>query len=159
MLNKVNISISGYNNHLIVHENVRFSEGGRVRIEDSDNVVEIGDKTTLINCFLSVADTKTRLIIGENCLFSAGVTIRTSDSHSIVDSSGLRINPGCDVIIGSHVWIGNGATVLKGSTIGDDCVIGTESVVSGQQLEQNVVAVGNPCRIVKRGVNWQIKRI
>lgn len=158
LLNKVDLSISGNNNQLIIHDNVRFPEGGRIRIEDSDNIIEIGEKTTLINCFLSVADTKTRLTIGQNCLFSAGVIIRTSDSHSIVDMSGARINPGRDVVIGNHVWIGYGTSVLKGSTIGDDSIIGTESVVSGQQLEQNVVAVGNPCRIVKRGVNWTLKR-
>lgn len=159
LLNKVDITVSGHNNRLIIRNNVRFPEGGRIRIEDSDNIIEIGQKSTLINCFLSVADTKTRLILGENCLFSAGVAIRTSDSHSIVGTSGIRINPGEDVIIGNHVWVGYGVTILKGSMIGDNCIVGTESVVSGQKIEQNTVAVGNPCRIVKRGVNWIEKRI
>lgn len=159
LLNKVDISISGHNNQLIIHDNVSFLEGGRIRIEDSNNIVEILDRTTLINCFFSVADKNTKINVGQDCLFSAGVIIRTSDSHSILNLSGERINPGRDVIIGNHVWIGYGTTVLKGSTIGDDSIVGTESVVSGQQLEKNVVAVGNPCRIVKQGVNWTEKRL
>lgn len=159
LLNKVDIAVSGYNNQLIIHDNVNFLEGGRIRIEDGNNIVEIADRTMLINCFFSVADTNTRLIVGQDCLFSAGVVIRTSDSHSILNSSVERINSGGDVIIGNHVWVGYDATILKGSTIGDNSIVGTKSVVSGQKIEQNVVAVGNPCRTVKYGVNWTEKRI
>lgn len=159
LLNKVDVSISGYNNQLIIHDNVCFLEGGRIRIEDGNNIVEIADRTMLVNCFFSAADTNTRLIVGRDCLFSAGVVIRKSDSHSILNSSKKRINSGRDVIIGNHVWIGYDTTILKGSTIGDNSIVGTKSVVSGQQIEQNVVAVGNPCRIVKNGVNWTEKRI
>ena len=159
LLNKVDVSISGHNNKLIIHDNVRFLEGGRIRIEDNNNSVEIGGNTTLINCFFSSADNNTKLIVGRDCLFSANVILRTSDSHSILDEQGNRINKGKDVVIGNHVWIGNGVTVLKGSVIGNNCVVGTESVVSGQTIQDNSVSVGVPCRTVKCGTNWSIKRI
>lgn len=50
--------------------------------------------------------------------------------------------------IGHHVWIGGGAIVLPGVHIGDNAVIGAGSVVC-HDIPANVVAVGNPCRVVK----------
>jgi maltose O-acetyltransferase len=51
--------------------------------------------------------------------------------------------------IGSRVWIGGGTIVLPGVDIGDDTVVGAGSVVA-KSLPHGVVAVGNPCRIVRR---------
>ena len=50
--------------------------------------------------------------------------------------------------IGSNCWIGVGAIILAGITIGDNTVIGAGSVVT-KDIPANVVAVGNPCRIIK----------
>lgn len=50
--------------------------------------------------------------------------------------------------IGSRVWIGGGTVVLPGVTIGDDTVVGAGSVVT-KPLPPGVVAVGNPCRIIR----------
>ena len=52
------------------------------------------------------------------------------------------------ITIGSHVWIGGGSLILPGVTIGDHTVIGAGSVVT-RDIPSNVVAVGNPCRILK----------
>ncbi len=53
------------------------------------------------------------------------------------------------ITIGNNVWIGAGVSVLPGVTIGDNVVIGAGSVVT-KNIPSNVVAVGNPCRIVKQ---------
>lgn len=50
--------------------------------------------------------------------------------------------------VGNNVWIGAGVTVLPGVTIGDNSVIGAGSVVN-KDIPENVVAVGNPCRVIK----------
>lgn len=50
--------------------------------------------------------------------------------------------------IGARVWIGGGAIVLPGVIIGDDTVVGAGSVVS-RSLPSGVIAVGNPCRVVR----------
>lgn len=50
--------------------------------------------------------------------------------------------------IGSNVWIGGNVVVLAGVTIGDNTVIGAGSVVT-KDIPSNVIAVGNPCRIIK----------
>jgi maltose O-acetyltransferase len=50
--------------------------------------------------------------------------------------------------IGARVWIGGNTVVLPGVTIGDDTVVGAGSVVT-KSLPAGVVAVGNPCRVVR----------
>ena len=53
-----------------------------------------------------------------------------------------------DVHIGRNVWIGAGAIIVPGVTIGDNSVIGAGSVVT-KDVPANVVAVGNPCRVMR----------
>ena len=52
------------------------------------------------------------------------------------------------VRIGSNVWIGAGAILLPGVTVGENSVIGAGSVVT-HDIPPNVVAVGNPCRVLR----------
>ncbi len=53
------------------------------------------------------------------------------------------------ITIGNNVWIGAGVSVLPGVTIGDNTVIGAGSVVA-KDIPANVLAVGNPCRVIKQ---------
>ena len=53
------------------------------------------------------------------------------------------------IVIGDNVWLGGGAIVLPGVTIGDNTVVGAGAVVS-RDLPSDVVAVGNPARIIDR---------
>ena len=53
------------------------------------------------------------------------------------------------VTIGHNVWIGGSVTILPGVTIGDNVTIGAGSVVVSD-IPSNSVAVGNPCRVVKK---------
>ncbi|MBU3133116.1 sugar O-acetyltransferase [Clostridium gasigenes] len=52
------------------------------------------------------------------------------------------------VTIGNNVWIGGGSIINPGIIIGDNSVIGSGSVVT-KNIPANVVAVGNPCKIIK----------
>lgn len=52
------------------------------------------------------------------------------------------------ITVGDNVWIGGNVVVLAGVTIGDNSVIGAGSVVT-KDIPENVVAAGNPCRILK----------
>lgn len=54
----------------------------------------------------------------------------------------------CPVTVGNNVWIGGGVTVLPGVTIGNNVVIGAGSVVV-KDIPDNVVAVGNPCKVIR----------
>ena len=50
--------------------------------------------------------------------------------------------------IGNNVWIGGNVIVLPGVKIGDNAVVGAGSVVN-KDIPANVVAVGNPCKVIK----------
>lgn len=52
------------------------------------------------------------------------------------------------VRIGNNVWIGGGVIICPGVTIGDNTTIGAGSVVT-KDIPANVVAVGNPCRVLR----------
>ncbi|POY34966.1 maltose acetyltransferase [Solitalea longa] len=52
------------------------------------------------------------------------------------------------ITIGNNVWFGGTVTVLPGVTIGDNSVIGAGSVVT-KDIPNNVIAVGNPCKVIK----------
>ena len=84
--------------------------------------------------------------IGKAVMFGPGVTIATV---------GHPINPAMreymytdHVKIGDNCWIGVNVTICPGVTIGENTVIGAGSVVTGD-IPANVVAVGNPCRVVR----------
>ena len=53
------------------------------------------------------------------------------------------------ITIGDNVWLGGGAIVLAGVTIGDNTVVGAGAVVT-RDLPADVVAVGNPARVVRQ---------
>ncbi|EQE85893.1 UNVERIFIED_CONTAM: sugar O-acetyltransferase [Clostridioides difficile] len=52
------------------------------------------------------------------------------------------------VTVGDNVWIGGGAIIMPGVTIGDNVVIGAGSVVT-KDIPSNMIAYGNPCRIIR----------
>lgn len=87
--------------------------------------------------------------IGEHVMIAPNVTI-TPTGHPV--DPDLR-KPGTQfsipVKIGNNVWIGSNAVILPGVTIGDNSVIGAGSVVT-HDIPENVIAVGNPCRVVRK---------
>lgn len=88
------------------------------------------------------------IYVGNDVMFAPNVVV-ASAGHPIdptLRSKGLQFC--ADVHIGNNVWIGAGALIMPGVTIGDDTVIGAGSVVT-KDIPQGVVAVGNPCRVVR----------
>lgn len=51
--------------------------------------------------------------------------------------------------IGDRVWLGAGVLVMPGVEIGADATVGAGSVVT-KSIPPNCVAVGNPCRVIRR---------
>ena len=152
------IFIKGNNNTIIIADNVK-AIGAEFWIEDDKNTINI-DQGTYIAGKTHFACTEGQSIsVGKKCLFSTDVVIRTGDSHSIIDDTGKRINPALPVTIGNHVWVGNKVTICKGSTIPDNCIVGTSCVVTKQIKDSNSVIVGIPGRVIKRDVNWDIRRL
>ncbi len=89
-----------------------------------------------------------QIIIGDNVLLAPNVQIYTA-SHPINPEERLSgAEFALPIIIGNNVWIGGGAIICPGVTIGDNVSIGAGSVVT-KDLPDNVVAVGNPCRVIR----------
>jgi acetyltransferase-like isoleucine patch superfamily enzyme len=100
---------------------------------------------------------ESQIKIGHSCLF-ANCDIWSSDMHSIVDlDSDKRINRANDISIGSKVWIGHEALILKGSQIGSGSVIAARSVVTAStKVLENELLAGNPGRIVRSNIKWDV---
>jgi maltose O-acetyltransferase len=85
--------------------------------------------------------------IGKNVLFAPYVQIYTA-YHPTDPKLRLLGELASPVKIGNNVWIGGGAIICPGVTIGDNTTIGAGSVVV-KDIPNDVVAVGNPCKIIR----------
>lgn len=89
-----------------------------------------------------------KVTIGDRVLFGPKVGLYTSN-HSF-DAREREIG-GCivkPITIGNRCWLAANVTVLPGVTIGDDVIIGAGSVVT-HDIPSNVIAVGNPCHVLR----------
>ena len=83
------------------------------------------------------------VFIGPNCgFYTAGHPLNVEERNQ-----GLEFAK--PITIGNNVWFGGNVTVLPGVSVSDNSVIGAGSVVS-QDIPANVVAVGNPIKIIKK---------
>ena len=88
------------------------------------------------------------VFVGDKVMFGPNVVVATA-SHPIepaLRAKGLQFNK--DVYIGENTWIGAGVVIVPGVRIGKNTVIGGGSVVT-KDIPDNVVAVGNPCRVLR----------
>lgn len=104
-------------------------------------------KNVYANFNLTFVD-DTHIYVGDGTMFGPNVTVATA-GHPVLPElreKGYQYN--MPVRIGNRCWIGAGAIILPGVTIGDGTVVGAGSVVT-KDLPAGVVAVGNPCRILR----------
>ncbi len=88
------------------------------------------------------------IFVGNNVLFGPNVTVSagTHPIHPELRSKQAQYN--IPIHIGNNVWIGANSVILPGVNIGYNSVIGAGSVVT-KDIPSNVVAVGNPCRVLR----------
>lgn len=88
------------------------------------------------------------IYIGDRVMFGPNVTIATANHpiNSELRQKGLQYNK--DVHIGENTWIAANVVIVPGIRIGKNVVIGAGSVVT-KDIPDNVVAVGNPCHILR----------
>ncbi len=144
-------------------------------IEVFGGPVSIGSHVTLLGC----SDKKTRLTVwsdkkgidgirvGDHVLISPGVRISAANSISVADSCMLashvyitdsdwhgiydRSMPSSatnKVVLEENVWVGDSAIICKGVTIGKNSIVGAGAVVTSD-IPSNVIAAGNPAKIIK----------
>lgn len=90
----------------------------------------------------------THIYIGDNVMFGPNVIVATAGHPILSVLRAAEYQYNFPVRIGNNCWLGAGAVIVPGITIGDNVVIGAGSVVT-KDIPDNVVAVGNPCRILR----------
>lgn len=104
-------------------------------------------RSVYVNFNLTLVD-DTAIYIGDYTMIGPNVTIATG-THPILPALREKLYQfNMPVRIGRNCWLGAGAIILPGVTIGDNVVVGAGSVVT-HDLPDNVVAVGNPCRVLR----------
>lgn len=89
-----------------------------------------------------------KVVIGKNVQIAPNVAIYTAGHPIHPESRNSGYEYGIPITIGDNVWIGGNSVILPGVTIGNNTVIGAGSVVS-KDIPDNVIAVGNPCRVLR----------
>ena len=108
--------------------------------------IEIGDNFYANHNLLILDANKVKfgdnVFIGPNCGFYTA-------SHPLdYPTRNKDLEYANPIIVGNNVWFGGNVVVLPGVKIGDNTVIGAGSVVT-KDIPSGVVAVGNPCRVIK----------
>lgn len=89
-----------------------------------------------------------KVVFGDNVFIAPNCGFYTAGHPLDVEQRTKGLEYAYPITIGNNVWIGAHTIVLPGVTIGDNTVVGAGSVVT-KSLPPNVVAVGNPCRVLR----------
>jgi maltose O-acetyltransferase len=91
-----------------------------------------------------------KITIGSNVTIAQFVSILDHDHAYHLENENLIFNgyTTAPIEIGNNVWIGDKVAINKGVKIGNNVIIGANSVVT-KNIEDNCVAVGNPCKKIK----------
>lgn len=97
-----------------------------------------------------------RVTIGRNAYIAPNVAIYTAGHplHPVTRTAALEY--GRPVAIGDNVWIGGNTVICPGVTVGDNTTIGAGSVVT-RDIPANVLAAGNPCRVIREITDEDMK--
>lgn len=90
----------------------------------------------------------THIYVGDGTLLAPNVVLATAGHPIDAELRRKGYQYTAPVRIGKNCWLGAGVIVVPGVTIGDNVIIGAGSVVT-KDLPDNVVAVGNPCKILR----------
>ena len=104
-------------------------------------------KNVYANFNLTCVD-DTHIYVGDYTMFGPNVTLATAGHPILPELREQAYQYNAPIHIGKNCWIGAGAIILPGITIGDNVVVGAGSVVT-KDLPDDVVAVGNPCKVLR----------
>ncbi|WP_034452658.1 sugar O-acetyltransferase [Butyrivibrio sp. AE2032] len=108
--------------------------------------VHFGD-SVYANFNLTIVDDG-EVYIGNKVMFGPNVCIATANHPINAELRDRMLQYNKEVRIGDNTWIGAGVIIVPGITIGSNTIIGAGSVVT-KDIPDNVVAVGNPCRVLR----------
>ena len=104
-------------------------------------------KNVYANFNLTLVD-DTHIYVGDGTMLAPNVVLATAGHPILPELRAKAYQYNSPIHIGKNCWLGAGVIVLPGVSIGDNTVVGAGSVVT-HDLPANVVAVGNPCRVMR----------
>lgn len=169
-LARLNISLNGDNcyieigDHNYIYGDISINMGSGPMYHINNSKVIIGNNNRFSGYGegeITIVNSNALIEIKNDCMFANGVMIYNTDGHPIYEYNTENKHPincgGLNITIGNHVWIGKNATILKGVTIPDDCIIGRASVVASKTFtDSHCAIVGNPAKIIKTNVTWDL---
>ena len=129
--------LGGMGEHVTIHPPLRCDYGSNIYLGDD---VEVNYNWTVLDVG--------RVTVGDRVLIAPNVSIYTAGHPIHPQSRRSGYEYGIEVSIGDDVWIGGSVTILPGVHIGNGSVIGGGSVVT-RDIPANVVAAGDPCRVLR----------
>lgn len=134
---------------LKIREIIRLGQNGCIISPfycDYGSNIEIG-ANFFANTNLVILD-GAKVTIGDNVFIAPNVGIYTAGHSMDVEERVTGLEYAYPITIGNNVWIGAQVCILPGVTIGNNTIIGAGSVVN-KDIPANVVAAGNPCRVIR----------
>lgn len=89
------------------------------------------------------------ITIGHHCFIGPNCGMYTAIHPMLAEERNRGLEMAKPIVIGDNCWLGGNVTILPGVTIGEHSVIGAGSVVT-KDIPDHVIAVGNPCRVLRR---------
>ncbi len=89
------------------------------------------------------------VVFGDNVFIGPNCGFYTANHPIHSKARNMKLESAKPIKVGNNVWIGGSVCVLPGVKIGDNSVIGAGSVVV-DDIPDNVVAVGNPCKVIRK---------
>ena len=88
------------------------------------------------------------ITIGHHCFIGPNCGMYTAIHAAIAEERNQGLEKALPIVIGDNCWIGGDVTILPGVTIGSNTIIGAKSVVT-KDIPEGVIAVGNPCQVLR----------
>lgn len=153
-IHKIQVEFEGCNNKIFIGKNVHVANILYIHCAGNDNVVEIGEGTSIVATNIDVAE-QGKVKIGSDCMLSWDIDFFQNANHPVFSlETGDRVNVPKDIIVGDHVWIGKGVGLLAGADIGSGSVVGYRSVVS-KKYPKNCTIVGSPAKVIRENICWK----
>ena len=117
-----------------------------VKMGGVEGRISIGDNVLIMNGVR--ISSALSITIGDGCMLANHCYLTDADWHGIHDRTSMP--GGCaPIVLERGAWIGDSATVCKGVRVGENSIVGAGAVVT-KDVPPNVIAAGNPARVVKK---------
>lgn len=117
-----------------------------LKLGSHEGSIEIGNNVLVMNGVRISSATK--IVIEDDCMLANYCYLTDADWHDIHDRTKI-VGRTAPIVLKKGVWIGDSAIVCKGVTIGENSIVAAGSVVV-KDVPPNVIAGGNPARVIKK---------